>query len=158
MTNEELTGELVQIGEDHGGFVRPSDVVRAARLPRSPLHEFFEWDDSKAATGFRLEQARHLIRRVTVILTYGDEPISVRAFVSLVGDRGEGSYRSTVTVLGARETREQLLEEALAEMEAFQRKYRHLTEVAEVVRAMARTSKRLRANVPAESVGREAQA
>jgi hypothetical protein len=89
---------------------------------------------------------------------HGDEPVSVRAFVSLVGDRGGGSYRSTVTVLGSRETRERLLEEAVAEMEAFQRKYAHLSEVSEVIEAMERARKRVRAKAPSDVVGREVRA
>jgi hypothetical protein len=143
VTGEELSGELVQIGKAHGGFVRPSDVVQAARAARNPLHQFFEWDNTKAAEEYRLVQARHLIRRVTVILTSGDEPIPIRAFISLMGDRGEGSYRQTVVVLSTSDFRQQALEEALAEMKAFQHKYRHLAEVAEVIMAMARTTRRL---------------
>jgi len=61
-------------------------------------------------------------------------------------------------VLGSRDTRERLLGEAVAEMEAFQRKYAHLTEVSEVIEAMERARKRVQAKVSPETVGREARA
>lgn len=154
MTNEALSAELLRIGKGHGGFVRPSDVVREASSSRSALHGFFEWDDAVAAAEYRLEQARYLIRRVSVTVMHGDEPVSIRAFVSLRSDRGDGSYRQTVTVLSMRETRGQALAEALAEMEAFTAKYRHLVEIAEVVQLMDRTSRRLRPRAANAEVAR----
>lgn len=51
--------------EDKDGLVQAERVVEAASNPDSPLHRFFEWDDSEAAHQWRLAQARRLIVRVT---------------------------------------------------------------------------------------------
>lgn len=50
------------IALEEKGVLRPDAVVEDARDPASPLHSHFQWDDSKAAHAFRLEQARRLIR------------------------------------------------------------------------------------------------
>lgn len=41
-------------------------VVADASDPSSPLHSYFEWDDSVAAKNYRMEQARRLISHVSV--------------------------------------------------------------------------------------------
>lgn len=43
------------------GVVTPAGVLDAARTKTSPLHDFFEWDDSKAAEKYRLSQAMEMI-------------------------------------------------------------------------------------------------
>ena len=52
--------------EDEDGLIQPEKVVEAASNPESPLHRYFEWDDSEAAHQWRLQQARRLIVRVVV--------------------------------------------------------------------------------------------
>lgn len=48
------------------GALTARDVVLDARKKDSPLHGYFEWDNAKAATKFRLVQARRLINRFQV--------------------------------------------------------------------------------------------
>lgn len=57
---------LKEINERAGKLTR-RDVVDAARPPESPLHKHFEWDDTKAAEQWRLDQAGKLIVRARVI-------------------------------------------------------------------------------------------
>ena len=143
----EIYEALEEIRKAHGGILRPKDVVKAARDPDHILHPYFEWDDSKAAEMWRLEQARKLIQRVEVeIKLEKREPIRVRAYVSLREDRTQGdSYRSTIEVMSDADLRERLLEEALKEMEAFIRKYHVLDELAGVMSAMREALDSLRA-------------
>ena len=54
--------------EDRKGKLTASQVLEVARSPDSPLHPYFEWDDSIAAEQWRLEQARELIRRVKIVV------------------------------------------------------------------------------------------
>lgn len=48
------------------GHITPQAVVAEAGDEDSPLHSHFEWDDSKAAGGYRLWQARMLIKSVKI--------------------------------------------------------------------------------------------
>jgi len=139
MSDPGILAELERIAAAHGGLLRPAEVVRAARDPRSPLHPHFEWDDSAAAQKYRLWQARQLIRVVVEPIELprsGKSP--VRVWVSLAEDRKAdgGGYRTTEAILSRSELRQQLLEDALKELEVFERKYAHLQELAEVHRAI----------------------
>ncbi len=46
------------------GRVTPESFLDAATPDESPLHRFFEWDDSRAAREHRLHQARQIVRTV----------------------------------------------------------------------------------------------
>jgi len=76
--------ELMRIW-DQRGELTPALVVEAARPGDSPLHGQFEWDDAVAAELHRQEQARTMIRRVTIKVTHSNEEVTdykVRAWVS----------------------------------------------------------------------------
>ena len=60
-----IRDELERIYETNG-VLTPEAVVDDARPDDAPLHSHFEWDDALAGEQYRLVQARHLIRAVTV--------------------------------------------------------------------------------------------
>jgi len=66
---------------DESGRLDPNTVVRAARPRNHPLHEYFEWDDSKAAHSHRLAQARALIREVQVVVRTDAQIVTGVAYV-----------------------------------------------------------------------------
>jgi len=74
------TEELRRL-ENRRGQLRPGDVVRAARSRTSPLHTYFEWDDGKAATAWRLEQAKTIIRKVVLVIETAERTMSAVAYV-----------------------------------------------------------------------------
>jgi hypothetical protein len=92
----------------HDGDLRERDVLADAVDEASPLHAYFEWDDSEAAAAFRLNQAAALIRRVKVEVIHVPDgpPIKVRAYVarselSATAETGEpGSYVAIEHVAG----------------------------------------------------------
>lgn len=130
--------ELELIRSNHGGFLNPPDVVAFAEDPDTELHKHFIWDDTAAAQQYRLEQARRVIR-VHVTLIRGqekEEPVEVRAYVSLPKDRGELGYRSIEDVMSDDELRQQMLDDAYAEMSVFAQKYRVLKELSPVIGAI----------------------
>jgi hypothetical protein len=131
--------ELQRIAKQHDGYLRPRDVVDAARDEESPLHSQFDWEDSSAAEKYRQWQARALIRVQVAYEPVGDgEDITYRVFASLVSDRlPAGGYRVMAKVLSDPELRDELLADALAEMQRFRLKYKHLQELAEVFAAIS---------------------
>lgn len=75
-----LTDEVVEAVkelEDRQGRLLPSEVLNAARNEDSPLHGFFEWDESLAAEAYRLEQARELIRRIKIEVVFDEVKLKV---------------------------------------------------------------------------------
>lgn len=127
--------ELERIRTRHNGRLEADMVVEASKKPTAPLHAAFEWDDKKAAQGFRLDQARYIIRSVTVQIDEQAESDPVRAFVSVVRD-DDRSYTSTAHALSDPELRQQVLQKALRELEAWQQRYAELVELASVFAAI----------------------
>ena len=136
--NAKVIAELQRIAAANGGILLPENVVEEARRKSSPLHSRFEWDDDKAAHEYRIWQARQLIS-VTVSFLPSKTQSPERIWVSLKEDRkGAGGYRPLVAVLSDADLRQQLLSDALEDLEFFQEKYKKLTELAEVFSAASR--------------------
>lgn len=125
-------GECARIIE-RDGRLTPSALVDASRDEDAPLHGSFEWRDDVAAERYRETQASYIIRMLEVEVDGSDEP--VRAFVpSGMSDetrRSEG-YADIRVVLEDEEATGRLLEMALRELEAFERKYKQLAALAAV--------------------------
>ena len=117
----------------------PARVLERASDASSALHPMFTWDDEEAGHAHRLSEARQIIRsvRVTILPQPGAVPIRVRAFVSLADDRiVGGGYRPVVQVMSDPAQRAALLQTALCELGALQRRYAHLSELAQVFAAL----------------------
>jgi len=130
--NPQVIGEaLEQIAEANDGRLKPLAVVDEARNVKHPLHPYFEWDDQVAATSYRMEQARTLIRVIRVE-TGGSEP--VRAFLS-ISDKGGVSYRTLGEVQGSLDLQLLILDKAEKDLLAFETRYKNLIEICDIVRA-----------------------
>jgi hypothetical protein len=130
--------ELSALVAAHGGAITPAQVVNFARNPATALHGLFVWDDTEAARKYREVQAQTYLRAVVrLIPRENDEPVSVRAFVSLSTDRGSSVYRPIVDVLNDDEARAVLVADAQRELAALKQKYAHLQELAHVWDAIA---------------------
>lgn len=124
--------ELERIRVRQNGRLEAGDVVRESRDPSAPLHPAFEWDDEKAADAFRVEQAKYIIRSITVMAPKrGGDDAPIRAFVSVVRD-ADRSYTSTAHALSDAELRQQVLDGAWRELEAWRQRHAELTELAEI--------------------------
>lgn len=55
-----------EFAEAHGGVFDPAMFLAEARAANHPAHDWFEWDDDKAALEFRLDQARDFARGLVV--------------------------------------------------------------------------------------------
>lgn len=134
--NPAVVAELKRIAAENGGVLQPETVVREAEPKSSPLHSRFTWDDSEAAHQYRIWQARQLIRVSVEVLAGTDKVVDV--FVSLSTDRQKesGGYRVMTEVLSDADLRQQMLTDALNELEVFRAKYRALVELAEIFTAI----------------------
>ena len=97
IVTEAMRIELQRLEEN--GKLDPKEVVDAARDTISPLHDYFEWDDDKAADAYRLEQARTLIRRVKIVVVEAErEYRTVRYVRDPEMEQDETGYVSVLTV------------------------------------------------------------
>lgn len=56
------------------GALTTRDVVDAARSKNSPLHEYFEWNDSVAADLYRVDRARNMLSSIKIKYIEPDKP------------------------------------------------------------------------------------
>jgi hypothetical protein len=142
---KQIRAELDRLlAEKEDGKITWRDVVRAARRSSSPLHSWFDFSPKRAMEEYLQRQAETLIQNWTIVRTMPDgEKRRFRAVVSLHSDRTSGGgYRSMVAVLSSGEMRRQLVADAMAELAAFQARFKRLKELAEVFEAIARVESR----------------
>lgn len=126
-------GEICAQLEQKNGLT-PKALVDASRHKNAALHSLFEWDNETAAEKYRETQAAYIIRSIEIETVGTSEP--VRAFVSVSVSGDDRTYTSVEAALKVVSIREEVLNNALRELEAFKRKYRGLEELASVITAI----------------------
>lgn len=126
---QKVAEEIMGIGD----AATPQQIVERARDEGAELHKCFEWRDDVAAEKYRLHQARqithHLVIQEPEPQEDEEERQPVRFFHQTVNGTG---YRPTEIIYRDENAYETLLETALAELKAFQRKYGRLKELSGV--------------------------
>lgn len=129
---EDAANELTRI-ENSYGRVTPERVLDESRDASAVLHPCFEWDDAKAAEGYRLNQARQLIGNIVITIETPDPkpPQYVRQFVNVAEKpRQAGEYVSINVAMSNPDLRAIVLRNAKNELRMFRRKYETYTELA----------------------------
>ena len=142
--------EILELQEKNGGLVKPEHVIEHAQDKNSALHEYFEWNDHKAAVAQRLDRARELITWVRIEVpqlttTTVNAPIvqkDMRAAVSLPSDRAiGGGYRHVVDVLADKERRFEFVVSCFNDLELVMKKMAsHFDELKSFVTDVRRRS------------------
>lgn len=68
LLSPEAIQELKTLSYTLGRELEPEDVLQVAGNPSSTLHSYFTWDDTEAATLYRLEEARHVVKKYKIRL------------------------------------------------------------------------------------------
>ena len=125
-------GEFLTELENEKGSLTPQIVLEASRDEKSVLHPCFEWDDEKAAEGYRLYQAGKILRNITVVIEKENTPPqNIRAFVN-VSDSSKhetGKFISLNVAMKNDDYRKQILRNALYELQTFKNKYSNYAEL-----------------------------
>ncbi len=137
----QAAGEAIEeLRQKLGGQVAPADVLSLARSPNSPLHGAFEWDDTEAAAKYRLAQAGHVLRCLTVTVSIRPEAPAtpMRAFVSVTEPRTQQrGYVSLGAAMDDQEYRNQVVQRAWNELQLWREKYKDYQELARAVAAVS---------------------
>lgn len=130
---ERVYEEINSIGEKF----TPEDIVdKAAAEPESELHKCFEWDDRKAARKYRIEQAGHIVRMLSVNTTDikpDAKPNMIRAIVSVGSPQRYTPMSIAVTKV---DEYSELLSRAKRDAEILLNKYEFLAEFQESAEAL----------------------
>lgn len=137
-------GEELEKLTDADKNLSPEKVVEASRSEDAVLHGEFEWNDETAAEKYRVEQARSLIRNLTVkvIEPESKTPVETRAFVHIAQD-----YRPIHTVIKSQTEMEILLATALRDAETFRSKYATLTFLKPVLNDMEQAENKIKEEI-----------
>lgn len=119
------------------GSLTPKALVDESRPQAAPLHPEFEWDDAVAAEAYREVQAGGIIRQLVTVVAKNSEEIPTRAFVSVRKSESEPrSYVGISVAINSKDMQAQLLADAIKDAEIFHRKYKTLSELADVIQAI----------------------
>ena len=114
--------ELMRIEKKYKGVLLPSTIVEEAKPKRAVLHDCFEWDDRKAAGKFRENQARELLRKITIVYTDKGKEEKIRCFVRIQNET-QSFYTATARIIEDEELQENVLEQILQDLMAIKKKY-----------------------------------
>ncbi len=140
MVEAKHAGKLLARLEKRDGGILPRAILTEAIPKDSPIHGWFEWDDTKAADIYRVEQARHMVQQLVVVYreTDADEPIECRAFLNVSDEETGRQYVSTAKVLSDDELRKQVIAAVMANLERCEKKLHILKGFAKVLDSLKR--------------------
>jgi len=120
---------------DHtfGGKCTPDQIVKSASPPSSPIHRYFDWDNTIAASKWRLHQARNMIDCLVTIID--EKP--VKAFHS-VYIKKERAYVRVDKIKASKDLWQQVVENAYQELLGWKKRYETYKAFAPVVKAIAK--------------------
>lgn len=130
--------ELERIANDNGGHLLPRVMVEESRPEEAPLHPCFEWDDGRAADLYRDEQARHVIRSISVTIEDSGNTEPSISYINVQVENVGSAYIPADRVMKDPELRKQALDDALTLLRGIQRRYQNLEELGDVFAAIDR--------------------
>lgn len=137
LSAEDAYKELMSIRKNNNNQLTPEAVVEASKDESSLLHKVFEWDNEIAAEKWRLEQARTLIRNITVTVTTEKCEVQYRAIVNIVKpETKERVYQPLQEVISDKSAYNALLQQAKDEAQDYIDRYSQLSELNGVKREM----------------------
>lgn len=134
MENSPVEKELRAI-HSRDGVITCEAVLEAARPKSSPLHDYFTWEDSRAAERYRLIEAGRLIATVRIEYTpkKAAQVVYTPAFIPTgTSSEGKKQYYPVEEISKNDFLREKALADARNEMENTRARYSHLVDLLEL--------------------------
>ena len=133
-----IAGKELERIQKKNGCLTPDIIVQEASKKKSPIHSFFEWDDTKAAAQYRLTQARYLLRTIEVVYTEseGSDPVRIRAFHSIINTEDEKEYVTLKQAMDNEDYVQQLKDQATKEIKAWKEKYKAIKDFEAIFQAI----------------------
>jgi len=124
--------ELEDIEKKEG--VTPENVVEHAKNEETTLNKMFEWDNEIAGEKYRIQQARDILRNISVEYIKKDNTkTQIRAYVKTTQKHND-EYRSIKSVVSDEEQYALLLNQAYKELNSTKNKYAELQEIQELLK------------------------
>lgn len=132
---ETVYREITAIGETY----TPADIVAKARDEKTELHKCFDWNDTSAASKYRLIQAQQIMVNLVVISEPAKdhpeaEPLKFRAIVNT--NERSGAYTTIKATVTNDDAYARLLAQAKHDAEVFKQRYKMLRELDSIMEAI----------------------
>lgn len=129
---EKVAHHLARIEQQYGEVTR-ENFLESARSETSEMHKLFEWDDTKAAHQYRLNQASVIIAsiRVTVV---EKEPEQVKVRLYVQDKETSSGYVNIKRAFTEDDKRKRIIEEAKRDVEWFKNKYQGFVLFAKILK------------------------
>ena len=111
------------------GIYTAKDVLIAARPKNSPIHKYFDWDDTTAAEKYRLFQARILITSYRVIINNVEAPSAVNVYID-----DTRTYMATDVAQNVPSIWDAYLESALRDLKSWKHRYDSLSKLKPIIK------------------------
>jgi len=82
----QIYGERLEHIKKSKGKLKPQYVVEDAKNPKSILHDYFEWNNSKAGEKYRIHQARQLISCIVEVVVVEGKRTNMKSFFNIGKD------------------------------------------------------------------------
>lgn len=100
-------------------------MVELARDEDSPIHGLLTWNDAEAAEQYRLTQMRYALRAVVFEVEINEQAEHLPVFFSVqIDDSRQHTYAQRSFVVSEDARRQKVIDGALRDLRAFQRRYR----------------------------------
>ena len=141
----DVVGGVVEQLEEKNGQVTKEDFLEVSRPEDSVTHALFEWDDSKAAEAYRLDQSRKIINSLRVVhVDNGGEEKKVTAFIRTSEKEQKPIYENIESALKDDCKREIILNRIRGELDAFIIRNQHIEELADLLAEASVKAKKMR--------------
>ena len=110
--------------------ITPERVVSLAKNKSNPLHNCFEWDDKKAAKGYRILQAEKIIRSI-IIVDETEKIETIRAYISVEETR----LFKSISDLNDNDI-DFVVQSAYKELKSFRNKYSKFKKLREIIQTI----------------------
>ena len=116
--------ELEKLFVENDGELTPEKVVNSAKKASSPLHDYYDWEDTVAGKLWRLHQTRVLFGYVKVDLPIiRNEPNrTVRIALQVINADNKSVYVPTLTCIKTKSYAKQLVDEIITELDTLNNK------------------------------------
>lgn len=124
------------------GHIDVDLLVDLAKKRSNPLHRYFEWDDSTAAALYRRDQARKIVKSITIVIEGDDIP----AYQSVVFTDEDGNkkrlYTDTETCIENEDLWQQVIAQALREADRWSMLYKRYEDLGPIHNAIKQTKEK----------------
>ena len=131
-----VVGKVLEKIERRNGSVTTKAFLEESRSKKCPTHFMFEWDDTIAAEKYRLSQAAMIINQIECVVEGVSDPVPAFVNVKVKSVKKSAVFINIETAIADDEMRAQLLQNALRELKAFEKKYQGLQELDFVYQAI----------------------